>query len=141
MPRVKPDPTLSDRFANFAKAVAGWAGHPWAFILAIVSMVVWALFGPRFHYSNAWQLVINSLTNIVTFLMVFVIQNSQNRDSKAINLKLDEVIRSINQAHNELIDIENVSDEELQSLARRYERIRTEYEQRRLRGDRERPAA
>ncbi len=137
--RTKPQ-GLSNRFAHFAKASANAAGHPWAFILAILSMVLWVLLGPHYHYSNAWQLVVNSLTNIVTFLMVFVIQNSQNRESKALHLKLDEVIRALGQAHNEMIDIEKLSDKELTQLEQRYERIREEAQRRKLL-DQDKPAA
>ncbi len=84
-----------------------------------------------FHYSDTWQLVINTATTIVTFLMVFLIQNTQNRDAKAIHLKLDEIIRSIRHAHNEMIDIEKLSDPELEELAKRYEAFREESERRR----------
>lgn len=104
-------------------------GTPWAFIVAIATVVAWVAIGPRYHFSDAWQLVMNSWTNIVTFLIVFLIQNSQNRDSKAINLKLDEVIRATQHAGNEMIDIEKLSDAELEQLAQRYERIRREHEQ------------
>jgi low affinity Fe/Cu permease len=113
-------------FARFARWVAHVAGTPWMFVLASAVVAVWAFLGPRFHYSDTWQLVINTGTTIVTFLMVFVIQNTQNRDSRALHLKLDEVIRSIQHAHNELIDIEKLSDEELQQLAEHYEQIRAE---------------
>lgn len=128
-------------FERLAKASAVAAGHPWAFALAFLSLVLWGLLGPRFHYSNAWQLVINSLTNIVTFLMVFIIQNSQNRDTKAIHLKLDELIRAQNAAQDEMIDIEKLSDKELEQLASRYERIRGEVEQRKSGLDQQHPAA
>ncbi|HZQ90572.1 MAG TPA: low affinity iron permease family protein [Terriglobales bacterium] len=120
-------------FAHFARWVAHVAGTPWMFVLASAVVTVWAFLGPRFRYSDTWQLVINTGTTIVTFLMVFVIQNTQNRDSRALHLKLDEVIRSIRHAHNELIDIENLSDEELGQLAERYEKIRAESEARRQR--------
>ena len=103
------------------------------FIFAIVTVVAWVITGPLFHFSNTWQLVINSWTNIATFLVVFLIQNSQNRDSRAINLKLDELIRAEESAHNEMIDIERLSDQELEHLAERYQRIRDEWEQRRQR--------
>lgn len=112
-------------------------GSPAAFIFAIATVIAWLVFGPRFHYSDAWQLVMNSWTNIVTFLIVFLIQNTQNRDSKAINLKLDEMIRASHHAENELIDIEKLSDRDLEQLEKRYERIRQEYDDRkhRERGD------
>ena len=86
--------------------------------------MIWAVIGPLYHYSDAWQLVINTGTTIVTFLMVFLIQNTQNRDAKAINLKLNELIRAVQNAHDQMIDIENLSDLELDELAARYEKIR-----------------
>lgn len=137
----KPSARTDNWFERAAKACAAAAGHPWAFVLAAISLVAWALLGPRFHYSNAWQLVINSLTNIVTFLMVFIIQNSQNRDTKAVHLKLDELIRAQNAAQNEMIDIEKLSDKELEQLASRYERIRNQWEQRKSGVDQRHPAA
>jgi low affinity Fe/Cu permease len=105
-------------------------GTKWAFIIALTVIIGWALLGPYFHYSDTWQLVVNTATTIVTFLMVFLIQNTQNRDAKAINLKLDEVIRAIRRASNEMIDIEKLSDEELEELAGQFEKIRTTYEER-----------
>jgi len=121
-------------FGKAASRVAASVGSPFAFVLAIASVVAWGVLGPRYHYSNTWQLVINTGTTIITFLMVFLIQNTQNRDARAIHLKLDELIRSVHSAHNEMIDIEKLSDEELGKLAKRYERIRTEYELRHHRG-------
>jgi low affinity Fe/Cu permease len=114
-------------------------GSPAAFIFAMATVVAWLISGPFFHYSDAWQLVVNSWTNVMTFLVVFLIQNSQNRDSRAVNLKLDELIRSTERAHNEMIDIEKLSDQELESLAKRYERIRQEWDERRTGRDRKRP--
>lgn len=100
------------------------------FLFAIATIVGWVVTGPMFHFSDAWQLVINSWTNLVTFLVVFLIQNSQNRDSKAINLKLDELIRSLEHAQNEMISIERLSDKELEELSSQYERIKKEEERR-----------
>jgi len=100
------------------------------FLLAVVIVVVWGVLGPLYHYSDTWQLVINTGTTIVTFLMVFLIQNTQNRDAKAIHLKLDEIIKSIDQAHNEMIDIEHLSDNELQKLADKYQKVREECDNR-----------
>lgn len=114
-------------------------GSPAAFIFALTTVVAWLITGPFFHYSNAWQLVVNSWTNIATFLVVFLIQNSQNRDSRAINLKLDELIRSTERAHNEMIDIERLPDKELELLAKRYERIRQEWDERRNGRNRQHP--
>jgi low affinity Fe/Cu permease len=120
-------------FSRFASATAQGVGHPYVFFLAILVIVAWALTGPVFHYSDTWQLIINTGTTIVTFLVVFLIQNTQNRDAKALHLKLDELIRSHSPASNDLIDIEKLSDEELQALEEKYERIRIEAEERRAR--------
>ena len=94
------------------------------FLLAVVALVIWAASGPFFHFSDTWQLVINTGTTIVTFLVVFLIQNTQNRDAKALHLKLDELIRSHHPANDDLIDIQKLSDEELDELELRYEKIR-----------------
>jgi len=115
-----------DHFGRFANICSAYMGSRWAFSIAVAVIVVWAITGPIFHYSDTWQLVINTGTTIVTFLMVFLIQNTQNRDARAINLKLDELINSINDAKNEMIDIEHLSDTELDILAHRYEAIRNE---------------
>ncbi|MGI9103223.1 MAG: low affinity iron permease family protein [Terriglobales bacterium] len=117
-------------FTRFATWSATTVGSPGMFIFAMATIFLWLLTGPIFHYSDTWQLVVNSWTNIATFLVVFLIQNTQNRDSKAMNLKLDELIRSLEGAHNELIDIERLPDSELERLADRYQRIRDEWEQR-----------
>lgn len=109
-------------FAQFSSAASSWLGSKWA--LAIV--LFWGATGPIFHYSDTWQLVINTGTTIVTFLMVFLIQNTQNRDAQAINLKLNELILSIGAASNKMMDIENLSDDELNVLHARYEKIRDE---------------
>jgi low affinity Fe/Cu permease len=131
--------TSGSWFSNLASASATVVGSPAAFIFAVATIIAWLITGPFFHYSDAWQLVVNSWTNIMTFLVVFLIQNSQNRDSRAINLKLDELIRSTVRAHNEMIDIERLSDNELESLAKRYERIRQEWDERRSGRDHQRP--
>ncbi|MGE5207433.1 MAG: low affinity iron permease family protein [Chlamydiota bacterium] len=131
--------TRGSWFTNFASGSAAAVGSPAAFIVALATVITWLITGPFFHYSDAWQLVVNSWTNVMTFLVVFLIQNSQNRDARAVNLKLDELIRSTERAHNEMIDIEKLSDHELESLARRYERIRQEWDQRRAGRDRQRP--
>jgi len=117
-------------FQAFATHASYAVGTRWAFLAAVVVILGWIVSGPYFHYSDTWQLVINTATTIVTFLMVFLIQNTQNRDARAIHLKLDEIIHSIQAAHNEMIDIEKLSDEELQDLSDRYERIRAECERR-----------
>ncbi len=118
-------------FGKAAARTAGWVGSPWAFITALVVVVAWGVSGPHFHYSDTWQLVINTGTTILTFLIVFLIQNTQNRDARALHLKLDELIRSVNAAHNDMISIEKLSDVELQVLTERYDRIRAEYDRRR----------
>jgi len=101
---IKP-PGL-DRFGKFAARASFWVGSKWAFLFAALVIALWAISGPIFHYSDTWQLVINTGTTIVTFLMVFLIQNTQNRDARAINLKLDELIRAVDKARNNMIDIE-----------------------------------
>lgn len=117
-------------FSRFAARVSNLAGSSFIFIIACLGILGWIATGPYFHYSDTWQLIVNTATTIVTFLMVFLIQNTQNRDSRAINLKLDEIIRAMNRAHNEMINIEKLSDEELEELARHYERIREECDNR-----------
>ena len=121
----KPQAT-SEAFGRFSAKASAWLGSKWAFLGAMLVIVGWAATGPLFHYSDTWQLVINTSTTIVTFLMVFLIQNTQNRDSRAINLKLDELIRAIDAAKDEMLDIESLSDEELNELHKRYEAIRAE---------------
>jgi low affinity Fe/Cu permease len=107
-------------FARFARRIAEGSGHPLAFGVALLIVVVWAATGPLFKFSDTWQLVINTSTTIVTFLMVFLIQNTQNRDTHALQLKLDELIRATKGAHNALMDLEELTDEELHLLRRRY---------------------
>ncbi len=132
---------LHQWFARIAQSASVAAGHPVTFITAVAILVVWIVLGPWFHFSDTWQLTVNTLSSVVTFLMVFVLQNSQNRDTKAIHLKLDEVIRALNAAQNEMIDIEKLTDPELEALADRYARIKEEWEQRRAGVDRQHPAA
>lgn len=103
-------------FSNISARVAGWAGQPAAFILALSVVVVWGFTGPVFDYSDTWQLVINTGTTIVTFLMVFLIQNAQNRDAAAIQVKLDEIIRALEGARNDFIGIEHLTDPELRRI-------------------------
>jgi low affinity Fe/Cu permease len=122
--------TMGKEFQILAATVSAWVGSKWAFSAALLLIAGWAVTGPFFHYSDTWQLVVNTATTIVTFLMVFLIQNTQNRDARAIHLKLDEIIRSMQQAHNEMIDIEKLSDEELENLSAHFEEIRAECEQR-----------
>jgi low affinity Fe/Cu permease len=115
-------------FDMFASAVTRWAGSPVAFGLAVISILVWAVTGPVFHYSEDWQLVINTGTTIVTFIMVFLIQQSQNKDSVALHLKLNELLASHRAADNHLIGIEGASEEELRRLAAAYLRMTTDGE-------------
>ncbi len=110
-------------FHSFARGSARAAGHPAAFGLAEVLIVIWLVTGPVFHFSDTWQLVINTATTIVTFLMVFLIQNTQNRDSDALQLKLDELIRATKTAHNALLEIEELSEVELIELRTQYARL------------------
>jgi low affinity Fe/Cu permease len=118
----------SDAFRIFARRSSTVLGSAWAFGIAILIIVIWGLTGPAFHYSNTWQLIINTGTTIVTFLMVFLIQNTQNRDAKAAHLKLDEIIRALKGARNELIDLEKLADEDLTSLEKQFERVRKKAE-------------
>jgi low affinity Fe/Cu permease len=128
-PRIKPSVevqvrTTNDGFSRFAASASSWLGSKWAFSGAVLVIVIWAASGFAFHYSDTWQLVINTGTTIVTFLMVFLIQNTQNRDARAINLKLNELIHALDKARDQMIDIENLSDVELDELQARYEAIR-----------------
>ncbi len=115
--------TISLWFSRLASRTAQIVGHPYMFLFAVVILVVWAASGPFFHFSDTWQLIINTGTTIITFLVVFLIQNTQNRDAKALHLKLDELIRSHQPARNDMIDIEKLSDEELDELEKRYAAI------------------
>jgi low affinity Fe/Cu permease len=111
-------------FNTFARQSAAAVGSPWVFLFAIMVVIGWALTGTMFHYSNTWQLVINTGTTIVTFLIVFLIQNTQNRDAKAIHLKLDELIHKIKGARNTLIALETCTDEELERLQQQFESLK-----------------
>jgi low affinity Fe/Cu permease len=110
-------------FTHIASRMATWAGQPITFILALGTIILWVVSGPIFHWSDTWQLVINTGTTIVTFLMVFLIQNTQNRDSAATQLKLDELIRSTRGAHNALLDLEKLSTKDLESLRALYQKL------------------
>jgi low affinity Fe/Cu permease len=120
MPQKKGIFTLS------AEKTANWMGHPSAFILSCLSVVIWAVCGPFFDYSDTWQLVINTGTTVLTFLAVFLIQNTQNRDAKAVHLKLDELIRATKGAHTVLLDLEELNDAELEEIHMKYEKIAAE---------------
>jgi low affinity Fe/Cu permease len=119
---------VSDAFRVFARHSSVVLGSAWAFAVAILIIVIWGATGPTFHYSDTWQLIINTGTTIVTFLMVFLIQNTQNRDAKAVHLKLDEIIRALKGARNELVDLEKLSDEDLAALEQQFERVRKKAE-------------
>jgi low affinity Fe/Cu permease len=107
---------MNNAFRKFAQKCSVITGSPWAFTIAVTAIIVWAVLGPKFKYSDTWQLIINTSTTIITFLMVFLIQNTQNRDSKALHLKIDELIRANKHARNMMINLEQVSDEDLDKL-------------------------
>src|SRR3954462_6026999 len=115
---------VRDAFRCFAQRSSSVLGSAWSFCGAVLIIVVWLVTGPTFHFSDTWQLIINTATTVVTFLMVFLIQNTQNRDAKAMHLKLDELIRAVKNARNELVDLENLSDEELKRLEEQFRRMR-----------------
>jgi low affinity Fe/Cu permease len=114
---------IGDRFQVFAAQTARCLGSPWSFVIAVLAVIVWIVTGPLFHFSNAWQLVINTATTIVTFLMVFLIQSTQNRDAKAIHLKLDELIRS-STARDIFADLENATEAELETFEQEFRKLR-----------------
>jgi low affinity Fe/Cu permease len=116
-----PTPKPKHRFNDFAKRVASWSGRPSTFFAALLVIFLWALTGPFFHFGDTWQLIINTSTTIVTFLMVFIIQNTQNRDTEAMHIKLDELIRAARGAHNALLDLEELDSEELDKIRKTYE--------------------
>jgi low affinity Fe/Cu permease len=113
----------SSWFPSFARSMANASGKPATFVIAVLVIIVWAVTGPIFGYSDTWQLVINTGTTIVTFLMVFIIQNTQNRDTQALQLKLDELIRVTKGAHNLMLDLEQLDDEHLERLRQVYEKL------------------
>lgn len=114
---------LNELFRKFSTRAAQAVGSAYAFIAAILFVCVWAFTGPLFRFSDTWQLIINTSTTIMTFLMVFLIQNTQNRDAKALHLKLDELIKSSHRADNKLLDLDNLSDEQLKQLEEGYKRV------------------
>jgi low affinity Fe/Cu permease len=115
--------TMRERFRRFSHAASRILGSPGAFLTACLIVAIWGCTGPLYHYSNTWQLVINTGTTIVTFLMVFLIQNTQNRDTRALHLKLDELIRAMKGARNKLVNLEEMSDEELDELQEQFQRV------------------
>jgi low affinity Fe/Cu permease len=118
---------MQEVFRKIAHAISGAVGSAWAFLVALAVVLAWAMTGPVFNYSDTWQLVINTGTTIVTFLMVFLIQNTQNRDAKALHLKLDELIRAIHGARNQLVDLEDLSDKELEQLQKEFHALHQQY--------------
>jgi low affinity Fe/Cu permease len=128
MSRVAPAAPTSPTgplFRRLAETSAAAMGSPWAFVLAVAGCLLWAVTGPMFHYSDTWQLVINTSTTVLTFLAVFLIQNTQNRDALATQLKLDELLRAVEQARTGLVNLEHYSDEELAALRDEFERLAT----------------
>jgi low affinity Fe/Cu permease len=119
---------VSDAFRVFARRSSMMLGSAWAFAGAVLVICIWIFTGPTFHFSDTWQLIINTATTVITFLMVFLIQNTQNRDAKAVHLKLDEMIRALKGARNQLVDLEDLSDEELKKLEEQFRRLRTKAE-------------
>jgi low affinity Fe/Cu permease len=115
--------TQTSWFTSFARSTANHAGKPGVFVLAVAIILIWAATGPAFDYSDTWQLIINTGTTIVTFLMVFLIQNTQNRDTQALQLKLDELIRVTKGARNMLLDLEDMDDKQIERLHLLYERL------------------
>lgn len=126
---------ISDAFRSFAHRSSILLGSAWAFCGAVLVIVVWLVTGPTFHFSDTWQLIINTATTVITFLMVFLIQNTQSRDAKAVDLKLDELIRAVKGARNQLVDLENLSDEDLKKLEDQFQRLRKQAEQSRTHSD------
>jgi low affinity Fe/Cu permease len=130
---------VSDAFRVFAQHSSVMLGSAWAFTGAVFVILVWLLTGPTFHFSDTWQLIINTATTSITFLMVFLIQNTQNRDAKAMHLKLDELIRAVKGARNQLVDLENLSDEDLKKLEDQFRRLRQKAENTLARSDNSEP--
>jgi low affinity Fe/Cu permease len=122
-------------FARLAKGTSRWAGRPAAFLIALLVVLAWLISGPFFGFSDTWQLVINTGTTIVTFLMVFLIQNTQYRDAEAVQVKLDELLRTTRGAHNALMDLEELEDKELDSMKKRYTELAQEAREKLRRGE------
>ena len=130
------DRTVNGHFGRFAAVASGWLGSTWAFGGAGLVVVLWAATGPIFHFSAHWAMAISTGTSVATFLMVFLIQNTQNRDSRAINLKLNELIRAMDKARNQMIDIERLTDLELDEMQVTYEKIKTTWTDRQVKNPR-----
>lgn len=125
---------MNELFRKFAHKTSQIVGTSWVFILAVLIIVVWGITGPMFHYSDTWQLVINTSTTIITFLMVFLIQNTQNRDAKAIHLKLDELIKGVKGARTGMVNLEELSDKELENLQKEFAKLQKKESHTRQRG-------
>ena len=119
---------MNERFRKFSHETSAIVGSSWSFMTALLIILIWAVTGPMFHFSDTWQLIINTGTTIVTFLMVFLIQNTQNRDAMAIHLKLDELIRAVKGARNQLVNLEQLSDDDLKNIASEFEHVRKKAE-------------
>ena len=131
---------VSDAFRVFAHRSSVMLGSAWAFSGAVLVILVWILTGPTFHFSDTWQLIINTATTVITFLMVFLIQNTQNRDAKAMHLKLDELIRAVKGARNQLVDLEELSDDDLKKLEKQFQGLRKQAEHSRTPSENGQPA-
>ena len=116
--------TLNENFRRFSAYAASVLGSPWLFVINVVLILIWLVSGPFFHFSDTWQLLVNTATTVFTYLAVFLIQNTQNRDAKAVHLKLDELISSVAGARNRLVDLEDLSDEELADLQDQFRKLR-----------------
>jgi low affinity Fe/Cu permease len=125
---------MQNLFRKFAQITSQAVGSSWAFISAVAIIMLWDVTGPMFHYSDTWQLVVNSGTTIITFLMVFLIQNTQNRDAKGIHLKLDQPIRGVKGARTQLVELEELSDAELERLQEQFRRLRRNHPRRKRHG-------
>ena len=128
--RLRDCRTLPDFFSVLARKFSDAVGTPAAFMIAFFTILIWGATGPLFHFSDTWQLVINTATTIVTFLMVFLIQNAQNRDAKVIQLKLDELIRGVKGARTEMVDLEDLTEEELIKLKKEFQALHEQYKER-----------
>lgn len=131
---IEPGAVGSLRFGTLARGISTLVGRPSAFAIALLAVLLWGASGPLFHFSDTWQLVINTSTTIITFLMVFVIQNTQNRDTAAIQIKLDELIRATQGAHNAILDLEQLDEEQLAAYLKRYEALAAAARERLLSG-------
>lgn len=120
---MKKNKKPNNYFARFAKVISDAMGTVWSFLIALLAIIIWTVTGPLFHFSDTWQLIINTGTTIITFLMVFLIQHTQNRDTVILNLKLDELIKSHKPASNQSIDLNKLTDEELLALEKEYKKI------------------